>query len=349
MTHRENMLRVLRFEHPEYIPMGFWINDACWNHYPHEALFELMESHPHLFPGFKRPKGIFVPQYGNCARKDHPYTDDFGCLWETTEDGITGTVVKHPLADWNNLANYRFPDPSRCCGIGDVNWEETREWVKKAKEEGQFTQGGLRHGHTFLQICDIHGYENVIYDMMDEEPKLEELLKAVTDFNLYIIKQYVDMGVDMISYPEDLGMQYGPMVSPEAFRKYIAPCYKRLMDPAKEKGIMVHMHSDGDIRTLLPYILESGVQAINLQDLVNGIDWIEEHLKGKFCIDLDIDRQKITPYGTPQQVRDLIREEVTRIGSPQGGLMMIYGLYPGVPLENIKALMDAMEDYMFYY
>lgn len=349
MTARENLLRVIRFERPEYIPMVFCINDACWNHYPHEALWELMESHPKLFPGYKRPEGVFVPQYGINARKDHPYTDDFGCRWETAEDGITGTVVGHPLADWKNLENYHFPDPSRCTGIGEVDWEKQRSWIKKAKEEGHFTQGGLRHGHTFLQICDICGYEKVLFDMMDEEPKLVEFLDALTEFNLYSIRQYADMGVDMISYPEDLGMQFGPMVSPSDFKKYIMPCYKRMMAPAKEKDILIHMHSDGDIRTLLPYILESGVQVINLQDLVNGIDWIEEHLKGKVCIDLDIDRQKITPFGTPQQVHELIREEVRRLGSPEGGLMMIYGLYPGVPLENVKALMDAMEEYMFYY
>ncbi len=29
--------------------------------------------------------------------------------------------------------------------------------------------------------------------------------------------------------------------------------------------------------------------------------------------------------------------------------MMIYGLYPGVPLENAAALMDAMEKYATYY
>ena len=67
------------------------------------------------------------------------------------------------------------------------------------------------------------------------------------------------------------------------------------------------------------------------------------------CIDLDIDRQRITPFGTPQQIEALIREEVTKLGSKAGGLMMIYGLYPNVPLENVKALMDAMERYAFYY
>jgi len=57
---------------------------------------------------------------------------------------------------------------------------------------------------------------------------------------------------------------------------------------------------------------------------------------------LDIDRREVTARGTPEQIDDLIREEVIRLGSREGGLMMIYGLYPGVPLGNVEALMDAM-------
>ena len=64
---------------------------------------------------------------------------------------------------------------------------------------------------------------------------------------------------------------------------------------------------------------------------------------------LDIDRQRITPRGAPRQIDDLIREEVKKLGSKEGGLMMVYGLYPGVPVENIRALMDAMERYSTYY
>jgi hypothetical protein len=29
--------------------------------------------------------------------------------------------------------------------------------------------------------------------------------------------------------------------------------------------------------------------------------------------------------------------------------MMIYGMYPGIPLANAKALMDAMEKYSAFY
>ena len=109
------------------------------------------------------------------------------------------------------------------------------------------------------------------------------------------------------------------------------------------------MHSDGDIRELAYDLIDGGVEVINLQDLVNGIDWIADQLKGKICIELDVDRQRITRFGSPEDVDRLIRNEIQTLGSPEGGLMVIYGLYPGVPLENVKAVMDAMERYSGYY
>lgn len=343
------MLKAIHFETPDYIPMQFFINPSCWDSYPQNELFDLMESHPFLFPDFQRPKGYYVPEYSNVARKDQPYTDDWGCVWETTKDGITGTVVKCPLDDWKQFSTYSIPNPKICMGIGKIDWEKERIRIANQKKEGKLTIEGLRHGHTFLQICDIRGYEKVIFDMQDEEPMLWRLLDKVVEFNMYIIQQYLDMNVDIITYAEDLGMQVGPMLSPENFRQYIIPCYEKMLKPAKEKDVVIHMHSDGDIRTLVPDLLKCGVQVFNLQDLVNGIPWIEANLKGRVCIDLDIDRQKITPFGTEKEIENLIEEEVRTLGSPEGGLMMIYGLYPGVPLKNVKALMDAMEKYAFYY
>lgn len=346
---RETVLKAIRFQQPDYIPMNFHINASCFQAYPQEELFDLMESHPFLFPEFVRPRGHYQPALGNNERADRPYVDDWGCRWETVMDGITGTVTKHPLESWEQFAAYRTPDPRVCMGVGPVDWEEEGRKIAARKEQGALTSCGLRHGHTFLQLCDIRGYENAIFDMEDEEPGLWELLEAITEFNLYIIRQYLDFGVDILTYAEDLGMQAGPMLSPENFQKYILPCYEKSVAPVKESGTILHMHSDGDIRTLAPFLLGCGMDVLNLQDLVNGLDWIEENLKGRVCIELDIDRQKVTPFGTPREIDGLIAQEVSRLGSPDGGLMMIYGLYPGVPLENVKALMDAMEKYAFYF
>jgi len=346
---KSNYLRAVHFERPDYIPMSFGINQSSWHHYPQDVLFDLMEEHKFLFPNFVRPKGEYVPDYGLNARKDHPFTDDFGCVWTTADDGIIGTVVKHPLADWDNFKNYKMPDPEKCMGIGPVDWDEEAKKLVHKKETLGYAKASLRHGHTFLQLCDIRGYQDLIFDMVDEEENLWKLIEMVEDFNTYIVKRYVDMDIDVMSYPEDLGMQNGPMLSPEYFKKYIKPSYERLMKIARDKGVAIHMHSDGDIKTLADDLTESGVQILNLQDLVNGIDWIADRYRGKVCIDLDIDRQRITPFGTPEQIDALIREEVEKISTPDGGLMMKYGSYPGVPIENIKALMDAMEKYAFYH
>lgn len=349
ISKRDNFLKAVRFERPDYIPMIFAINGACWNHYDNEALYDLMEGHKHLFPDFVRPNGKLNPTFDTVNKKGVPYKDSFGCIWETTDDGITGTVTKHPLSNWSDFKNYTMPDPHTTNGLEPFDWDSEIKLIEQLKQQGHLTQGGLRHGHTFLQLTYIRGYEDLIFDMTDEEPELPKLIDMLEAFNMEIIMKYVKAGVDLISYPEDLGMQVGPMLSPDQFRQYIKPSYKRLMKPAIDSGALVHMHSDGDLHDLIDDMMGSGIDIINLQDLVNGIDWIADRFSQKVCVDLDIDRQSVTLAGTPKEIDALIKEEVTKIASRQGGLTMIYGLYPGIPLENVKALMDAMEKYSFYF
>ena len=349
MQQSENILKAVRFETPEIIPMVFHINGACWNYYPQEALQELMTEHPLLFPDFTPTQEVINPEFSLVQRKDAPYTDPWGCIWTTSEDGITGTVTQHPLEDWKIFDDYQAPDPEKSDGLVPVDWDQVAVEITRKKAVGDLYQASLRHGHTFLQLCDIRGYQALIFDMVDDDPRLRKLIQMLEDFNLALVEKYVQMGVEWMSYPEDLGMQIGPMLSPKHFREFIKPSYQRLMKPAMDAGCVIHMHSDGDIRTLADDLVDSGVQVINLQDLVNGIDWIAERFAGKVCIDLDVDRQAITPHGRPADIDQLIREEVQKLGRLEGGLMMIYGLYPGVPLENIKALMNAMEKYATYY
>ena len=346
----DNFTKAARFERPDHIPMTFVINSACWHHYRKDDLWSLMEEHKLLFPRFKRPSPDWMPTYNLASRADQPYTDVMGCRWETSDDGIVGAVHGHPLEDWSAFnTTWHIPDPDLSDGIFPVDWVDRKKKWADIKEKGGSFRGSLRHGHTFLQLSDLRGYENLLFDMMDEEPLLDELIDQLTEFNLSIVRHFVDAGCSSMAYPEDLGMQVGPMLSPENFRRYIKPAYQRIMQPARDAGIPIHMHSDGDIRTLVDDIVDSGVEVINLQDLVNGVDWIAERFRGKTCVELDIDRQLITPYGTPKDIDALIREEVEKISTPEGGLCMVYGLYPGVPLENAKAVMDAMEKYAFYH
>jgi uroporphyrinogen decarboxylase len=347
-TITENTLRAIRFERPEHIPMIFWINPACWHHYPHQVLFELMAEHPLLFPDFTSQDNE-LPKPAPWELAGKPYTDSWGCVWETTDDGITGSVTQHPLTDWDALQNFSPPNPAKTNGMAAVDWSKIKSEILHDKAEGKHGVGSLEHGHAFLRLSYLRGYENLLLDMADGEKRLWQLIEMVGSFSAAIVQRYIDCSAAMMRYPEDLGMQLGPMLSPEQFRTYIKPIYEHVMAPAREAGCLIHMHSDGDIRVLADDLVAGGVDVLNLQDLVNGIDWIAANLKGRLCIDLDIDRQQITRFGDPEQIDNLIRTEVKELGSPGGGLMMIYGLYPGVPLENVKAVANTMERYATFY
>jgi len=362
-----NTLQAIRFERPEHIPVVFWINPACWHHYPQEALFELMAAHPVLFPEFGEKTNVsqassprsegetpstrdaVIPELAPWERRGAPYTDVWGCVWETTDDGITGAVTRHPLADWDAMAHFAPPDPGKADGMRGIDWSAVQRQARQIQAAGRHCVGSLEHGHAFLRLSYLRGYENLLFDMVDGDTRLAHLISMVEKFSLGIVERYLSLGVAMMCYPEDLGAQNGPMISPELFRRFIKPMYERLTSPARNAGCLVHMHSDGDIRDLANDLISSGVDALNLQDLVNGVDWIAANLKGRICIDLDIDRQHVTRFGAAEQIDALIRQEVQTLGSRQGGLMMIYGLYPGVPLENVKAVMDAMERYAGFY
>lgn len=98
--------------------MTFHINSACWDHYPKDALFDLMEAHPLLFPGFTRPSEDWEPSHGPNAIAARPYTDPMGCVWHTADDGIVGTVLGHPLEDQRAFGTtWHIPDPDRTDGL----------------------------------------------------------------------------------------------------------------------------------------------------------------------------------------------------------------------------------------
>lgn len=340
MTQRENMLRVIRFERPDYIPVSFHVNASVFSHYDPRAVEELLESHP-IIAGKSRMRWDLVPKDADEVDRDVTYYDEFGVEWKSAIDGIRGVIQKHPLEDFSRIRSYRFPP------LPAFHPEEERAAVARARAEGRFTQTGLPHGHTFLRLTDLCGFENVLMGMADEDEDLLYLIRALEEYNAAFTDHWAGIGYDMISYPEDLDMQIGPMISPALFRKFIKPSYERLMKPARDAGAIVHMHSDGDIRTLADDLIDGGVDVLNIQDLVNGIDWIREKFFGKYALELDVDRQKVTVFGTPAEVDALIREEVEKLSSPAGGLMLIYGWYAGTPLENVRALMDAFEKYMF--
>ncbi|MFW5829238.1 MAG: hypothetical protein ACOCXA_03155, partial [Planctomycetota bacterium] len=192
MNDRENRLRAARFEHPERIPISFGICGGSWEQYPQEALFDLMEAHPLLFPDFQQPAEPICYLYPGWMTPGQPFTDSWGCVWETAEKGVTGVVTSSPIRNWEDFEHWQAPDPHTQDGWQAVDWQAYRERVTAQRQRGELAVGGLRHGHTFLTLSYIRGYEDLLCDMVEEAPELDRLVEIVADFNQVQVEHYLE-------------------------------------------------------------------------------------------------------------------------------------------------------------
>jgi len=290
------------------------------------------------FPGLSISLGDENKRVGTTKR------DGWGCLWSYAMDNLEGQVVEHPLIDWEKFSSYGAPNPANY-----TDWKKAESAIGKAKKKGELTSGSTEHGFLFLKLTYLRGFENCMIDIAEKNPRIVELIDMITDYWMDVVRRYVDMGVDMVGFGDDLGLQKALPISPSAWREFIKPAYKRIFSYCRENGVYVGLHTDGYILNIIPDLIECGVSILNPQDIVNGVDNLERLAKGRVAINLDIDRQKLTVFGKKDEIETHIFNCIKTLGSPHGGLSLIWGVYPGTPIENIETVLSSMDKYRLYW
>ena len=113
------------------------------------------------------------------------------------------------------------------------------------------------------------------------------------------------------------------------------------------------MHTCGSVRSLLPDLIEAGLDIYNpVQFSAANMDLKE--LKSDFGKDLvfwggGVNTQSTLRDGTPQQVRDEVNK-IIDILAPGGGFVFttVHNIQEDVPPENFWAMWDTLMEYGKY-
>lgn len=103
--------------------------------------------------------------------------------------------------------------------------------------------------------------------------------------------------------------------------------------------------SDGCLLEIVDDLVECGVSVHDPQSRANTIEGISKAYKGKLCARVDLDQQKILPFGKPPEIDKYIREIVKKLNFPEGGLTIYAEIQQPYPLKNIAAIFEALEKY----
>lgn len=152
----------------------------------------------------------------------------------------------------------------------------------------------------------------------------------------------------------DFGTQRGPFISPKAYRDLYLPFHARLNDWIhSHTAWKSFIHSCGSVRKLIPAFIEAGFDILNPVQC-SAVDMDPVVLKREFGANLvfwggGVDTQKTLPFGTPDEVREEVRERL-RIFGRDGGFVFntIHNVQPLSPVENVWTLYETVHEYGRY-
>jgi uroporphyrinogen decarboxylase len=193
-------------------------------------------------------------------------------------------------------------------------------------------------------------FQSWMITLATEPEYVDALLTRIVDAWLENLRRFADAvgdRVQILQFNDDLGTQDAPFLSVRMFRERIFPHYKRGLDWVHRNTRMkVFMHNDGAIASLIPTLIEMGVDILNpVQTTAAGMD--PARLKREFGDRLVFwgaacDCQHTLPFGTPEQVAQEVRESLRILGAGGGYVLAsVHNIQANVPPENVIAMFDA--------
>ena len=160
--------------------------------------------------------------------------------------------------------------------------------------------------------------------------------------------------VSVFAIYQDYGMQRGEMVSPRTFKRLVAPNYRRVFHWIHENtNWKVLFHSCGSIYHLIPHIVDMGADILNpVQCSTANME--AQRLKTEFGDRLvfwggGADTQTVLPFGTPDEVRQQVRQRISVLGAGGGYVFTpSQDIQADVPAENLVAMYEAVQQYGHY-
>ena len=337
MESRERVLRAINFGRPDRPPISHAILPSAQYRYG-DALKKITDAVPEDFGWGLLPD--LPPEKLPALYKGGEHRDEFGTLWKVTHQGRCGIPIEYPIAaDWSNYSRFQWP----VFGAGVPKYRLYSGHMA-GNDAGYYPRGGWIT--FFEQMQQLHGFEATLVDVATDRCEIYRLRDDLLEFNLDWLDRWLAHGYLGIHFADDWGSQTSLLISPSKWRSFFKPAYAAMFSKVKNAGIHVWYHSDGNITQILPDLLELGVDVLNCQSSVVGVENLRPYA-GKFCFRTDIDRQHVLPFVSPAEVKRFIHDLFATIGTHDGGIIACGEVIEDVPLANIEAMYEAFLEFRY--
>ncbi|MCF7838360.1 MAG: hypothetical protein K9N49_06990 [Candidatus Marinimicrobia bacterium] len=159
--------------------------------------------------------------------------------------------------DWKRCKaeRFRLDDPARMIDVAALQQAHppTRDYPL-----------GVNCGSMIGKIRDMLTFEGLAYACCDYPEMVEDMVETACQMVEHALDQLLPaLDFDFAAGWEDICFKNGPIVSVDFFRDVVMPRYQRISKRLRAAGIKLWwVDCDGDVRPILPYMLEGGVNCL---------------------------------------------------------------------------------------
>jgi uroporphyrinogen decarboxylase len=198
----------------------------------------------------------------------------------------------------------------------------------------------------FERAWTMRGMANVFMDMIEAPEFVDELLDAICDYNVALVRQAVKFNVDAVHFGDDWGSQRGLLMGPKLWERFLKPRLARQYAAAKDAGKFVTIHSCGKVQEVFPQLIGIGLDCFNpFQPEVMDVYEMKRRYGDSLSFWGGISTQRLLPYGTPDEVRAEAKRMMAEVGKNGGYILAPAHSIPGdAKPENVLALIETVND-----
>ena len=345
MTHRERALAAFRFDPTDRPPCDL-LENMLWERL--RAYFEEIHSLT------DREEILdFIGADFRWVKVENPFymrsllgnTVKAGALREESIPLSIGTLsdalFDRPLRDatLEDIEAIRFPS------VDDIifpDFKAARErWPDHAIVFMPYNYG------LFMSACDSFGFEEALIKMASEPEIFDALIRRMHEFNMEALRVGLEKArgyVDIIWTWDDFATQESLIMNPALWRERIKPYIAEEIGCMRDYGFYTLYHSCGAIRSVLPDLIEIGVNGVEVfQVSAKGMDaaGIARDFGGKMTFYGGIDVQTVLLSADERETREAVRHNAACFKSCGGYIVANshHGV-DGIRTENIIAMCD---------
>lgn len=341
MNSRERVNAAIHFKPVDKVPLQY--NYTPVGYFEHgDKLNELYKAYPDDFGPFeyKQVPVLTKNQLDENGNYHEFKKDEWDTVWEYRIYGIAGIPHIYPLSDMDKLKDYIVPSHP------DIGSEQFLIDKQQAVEHKKNYYLSRFAGTIIEKLKALCPDENVYCDMAEGTKEINQLADMIVEYYKKKIQYLLAIDVDGFYFGDDYGTEKSMLLSPSLWRSFFKPRWERLFEPIKKAGKNIHFHSCGYVLPILEDLKELGVHSIWPQlPAYDMVEFAKYCRSLKLAVAIHTDRANVMTFGTPSQVKDLVKKEYEVFRMQEGGSWFYVEADNGFPFENMEALVETIAQY----